>query len=83
MLPLMLYTSIVIATSCVNAPASNTDARRLSWLLIQSVKTKSWFCRLVSKLWYNRLYKVFPNGMKDVAKEYYRDNHPFQRYWID
>jgi hypothetical protein len=75
--PLFLYSAIIIATSCIRAPRQDTDARRLSWHLIQTVSPVSALCRLASKLWYKRLYKTYPNGMKEVASLYYSLGHPF------
>ncbi|MCX9024611.1 MAG: hypothetical protein OIN85_00780 [Candidatus Methanoperedens sp.] len=79
--PFYLIAALVIATSCIWAPRSDTDARRLSWLLIQATKSSP-LCWLASKLWYRRLYKTYPNGMKDVAALYYCGGHPFTKYWI-
>lgn len=84
--PLEIYAGLVIATSCIGVETSNTDARRLSWLLIQAVKEDSLFCRLMSKIWYKRLYKDYgPTGMKAVAGIYYKPeiNNPYAKYWID
>lgn len=84
-LPLAVYTALVIATSCWRTQIGDTDSRRLSWLLIQSVKESSWLCYIASKIWYSRLYKDYgsPNAMKKVAGIYYKDSHPFMRYFID
>lgn len=83
--PLYVYTALIIATSCLFAPKTDTDARRLSWLLVQTVKNTSILCKLASLIWYRRLYKHFPGGMKDVAAIYYQPpgQHPFAKYWID
>jgi hypothetical protein len=87
--PLLWYAAAVIATSCINAPADDADSRRLSWLLIQAVTPYSWLCRQATKLWMRRLYKIYPNGMKDVANIYYHPNsgeartvHPFITWWV-
>jgi hypothetical protein len=81
--PLFLISAIIIATSCINTPTSDTDSRRLSWHLWQCTAPVSLLCRLASKIWLKRLYKDYgPTGMQAVAKIYYKDNHPFQRYWI-
>lgn len=79
--PLNIYTALVIATSCIGRPTSDTDSRRLSWHLIQATKGKSVLCNLASKLWYARLHKDYANGMLGVAQLYYTGNHPFTRYW--
>lgn len=81
--PFYLFAALVIATSCIGVPTSQADPRRLSWHLIQAT-WRSPLTRLASKIWYRRLYRDYgPDGMKAVAKVYYRDNHPFQRYWVD
>lgn len=78
--PLALYTALAIAISCKGTPPTDADPRRLSWLLIQAVKD-SWVCRMAAKVWTKRLFKDYPDGMRGVAAVYYRDNHPFQRYF--
>lgn len=81
--PLYAIAALVIATSCMNAPNSDTDARRLSWHLVQATSPASWLCKMASKLWYKRLYRDYPNGMKEVAERYYQPEHPFAEYWVD
>lgn len=79
--PLNWYTAIVIATSCIGRPASDTDSRRLSWHLVQATKRKSLLCKLASLIWYARLHKDYANGMLGVAALYYTGDHPFIRFW--
>lgn len=83
--PFNVYTAVVLAISCINTPVGNTDARRLNWLLWQATKRKSILCNLAGKFWHWRQTKVYntQNVMQAVAKIYYQDNHPFQRYWVD
>lgn len=82
--PLFGYAALCILLAGKGKPLSDTDARTLSWHLIQTVADESFLCWLATKIWYRRLYKDYgPGGMKEVAKLYYRDDHPFQRYWID
>lgn len=81
-MPLFFIAAVSIAISCVNAPASDTDARRLAWHLWQCTKPVSLMCRLAGKLWLRRLYRTYPDGMKGVAKLYYQNGHPFAKYWI-
>lgn len=83
--PLYWYAAAVIATSCIGVSTEQADPRRLSWLLIQAVSPKSWLCRMAAKLWYRRLYKDYPDGMKGVARNYYQTYpmHPFIKYWVD
>lgn len=85
--PLYLYAALVIATSCHKVDTGDLDARRLCWLLIQSVCPDSLMCRIASKIWFKRLTTQYnlptaTDVMRYIASKYYRDNHPFSRYWI-
>lgn len=81
--PLRVYTALVIATSCMRASPLDADARRLTWLLIQTMHSSSFICRLAAKLWFRRLYNDYPKGMQDVALMYYEQEpeHPFIKYF--
>jgi len=80
-LPLVMYTaSIILITGLRNIPLSDTDARRGCWHLIQAMKRHSWLCKKASEVWYKKLYKDFPTGMRGVAALYYEKGHPFQKY---
>lgn len=83
--PLFCYAALVIATSCIRADKSDTDARFLAWLLIQSVSPVSFLCNLASKVWFRRLYATYgwELGMKAVCSLYFSPGHPFNIYWID
>lgn len=81
---LRLFCALVIATSCINTPTSDTDARRLAWLLICTAAPKCWMSRLASRLWYMRLKRDYPGkGMRGVAELYYQANHPFKTYHLE
>lgn len=80
--PVFLAAAISIGISCINAPLSDTDSRRLAWHLWQTTKPVSLMCWLAGKIWLRRLYKDFPNGMLGVAAIYYQQGHPFAKYWI-
>lgn len=83
--PIMIYTGFVIATSCINTATSDTDSRRLAWLLIQATQEDSWFCRMMAKIWFKRLYSDYgAAGMKAVAAIYYlpQNNNPYAKYWV-
>lgn len=76
--PLRLYTALVIATSCISAPSTDCDSRRLSWLLIQTMSPVSWLCRQAAKIWQRRLMKQSGGlGMKYFDQQYYEVGHPF------
>ena len=83
-LPCYFYAAFVISLSCMGTDVGDTDARRLAWHLVQSVKPTSLMCWLASKIWFKRLYSVYPNGMKDVAAIYYqpKNTNPYAKYWI-
>lgn len=82
--PLFFYAAVVIFVSCINAPASDADSRRLSWHLIQTVKSVSLMCKFASLFWYHRLKNTYGIlGMRGVAARYYQPQHPFIRYWVD
>ena len=87
MVPLMLYTALVLAVSCIGAPASDSGSRQLNWMLWQAVKRKSWLCNLAGKFWHWRQTKVYGTQevMKAVAAIYYlpTNNNPYAKYWID
>jgi|SRR5581483_2519735 len=76
------YAAIVIFISCIGAPSSDTDSRRLAWHLIQSVENHSLLCKFAATVWYHRLYATYGSGMKGVAKLYYQAGHPFAKYWV-
>ena len=79
-LPLRLWTALVIAASCRNAPTSDTDARRLAWHLIL-VTPRGPLVNWAIKAWFKRLFAAYPNGMQDVARMYYEPGHPIAKYW--
>lgn len=88
LLPLAFITALVIATSCINKETSDTDARRLSWHLIQATSPHSLLCRFAAKLWYKRLHKDYGiDGMKAVAGQYYLPHglnaNPYSKYWLE
>lgn len=81
---LRLITALVIATSCIGVSPQNTDARRLSWLLVCMAAPRCWMSKLASKLWYGRLQKDYPGkGMLGVAEIYYQGQHPFKTYHLN
>lgn len=82
--PFYLVAAATIFISCINAPASDTDARRLSWHLVHTVVPYSLLCALASSFWWHRLYSVYGKlGMRGVAAKYYSPTHPFIKYWQD
>ncbi len=82
--PLFLVSAIVLLFSCRGAVQSDADSRRLAWHLGNNVSRVSLLNFLVYKVWLNRLYSHYPNGMKDVAAIYYQPNgnNPYSKWWV-
>jgi hypothetical protein len=60
---------------------SDCDARTLSYINWQYLKTRSIFWRFAYKIWCNVLLSYYPKGMNDVYNRYYLDkNHPIIKY---
>lgn len=80
---LRLYVCLTILLAGFRAPKSDTDSRRLSWLLLQVAKRHSFICRLAGKVWLKRLRKDYGDlEMKAVADMSYEPLHPFTKYWV-
>jgi hypothetical protein len=71
-----VYTALVIATS---GNKNDTNTFILSDLVVYCSQG-SWLCRQVAKIWKWRLYKMYPNGMKDVYKQYFGADYPLSNY---
>jgi len=77
--------ALVIVTSCLTAPASDSGSRQLNWVLIQATK-KSLMAQFAGYIWNLRQRLVYksPMPMKSVAALYYQAGHPlvdaFGRY---
>lgn len=84
-LPCYLVSSVTILLSCRNVPVSDTTSRRLGWHLQNNLKKNSVLCYLASLVWFKRLHRDYPNGMKDVASVYYypQGNNPYMKWWIE
>lgn len=60
---------------------SDTDARKLPYLVWQVLKRRNLFWKLSYKLWCKILMHQYENGMRDVYSLYYQDpNHPIRKY---
>jgi hypothetical protein len=79
--PLIAYSALVIATSCIGDPTSDTDGRILSWCLLKGLE-RSWLCQLGGWFWKRRLMSDYPNGMKDVFTIYFGPDHPLSKYMV-
>ena len=83
-LPLFMISAVVLLVSCIGAPTSDTDARRLAWHLGNNVSKVSVLTWLAYKVWLIRLKKDYTNEMKGVAEIYYhpQPDNPYAKYWI-
>jgi hypothetical protein len=64
-------------------PVQDTDARKLSYVNWQYLKTRSWIWRLAYKAWCWKLMKDYPEGMKSVYEIYYGNpSHPIRKYSV-
>lgn len=78
--PLIWFTALVIATSCINVSTDDTDSRIGSWLVVKATEDHSLLCKLASLIWRARLFKDYKNGMQDVLKIYFGPEHPIAKY---
>jgi hypothetical protein len=69
--------------------SSKPDSWYMDWTLVianEHSPTQSKLVSLCSKFWYKRLYKIYPNGMKGVWKQYcgvYGDQFPLSKFFLD
>lgn len=62
---------------------SDLDARKLSYVNWQYLKTRSKFWNAAYKLWCWKLMQDYENGMKDIYTTYYLNpEHPIKKYSI-
>jgi hypothetical protein len=80
-LPLVFYTALVILTSCINTPTSDTDARIGAWLVIKAMEGSA-LVTLAAMVWRRRLMADYPNGMRSVFEIYFGPGHPITRYSV-
>jgi hypothetical protein len=60
----------------------NATSRVLSFLMIETMNEKDLVCLIASKIFFVRLKKKFPGGMKEVvAKWIGAVEHPIVKYW--
>lgn len=78
----ILWVSVLVGQflGCT-ADASNTDARKLPYVMWQYLKTRSFFWKMAYKVWIWTMMKKCPEGMKTVYSIYYRNpNHPIRKW---
>lgn len=64
-------------------PLTDMDARKLSYVNWQYLKTRSWVWKLAYKAWCWKLMKDYPEGMKTVYGIYYLNpHHPIRKYSV-
>lgn len=61
-------------------PKNETSDKKLTYLVWQWLKTRNRFWNLSYKLWCLILTKIHPNGMQDVYKIYYGEDHPLTKH---
>jgi hypothetical protein len=79
--PLYLITVLILATSCINRPNSDTDARVGGWLLMKALE-HTILGSLAGNVWKKRLITDYFNGMKDVFMLYFGADHPLAKYMV-
>lgn len=72
--------ALIIATSGMRNPVSDTGNRMLAWTMIQGVQ-KSFLCRLAGRIWTSRINRNYSKGMYSVASIYFGPEHPIAKYW--
>lgn len=78
---LNLYSALVIVHASFVMNKSESDSKRLTFLLIKAMDKSSFVCRLVSKYWLYKIKQYWGEDfMKNVCKSYYSPDHPFIRY---
>lgn len=73
----------------VTGSSSKPDSWYMDWTLVvanENSAVRSKLVSLCSKVWHKRLRKFYPNGMKDVWKQYcgvYGDQFPLSKFFFD
>jgi hypothetical protein len=62
---------------------SDTDARKLPYVVWHLLKDRGLVWRLAYKLWLKLLRRVYPEGMKEVYSVYFRPTHPIVKHTRD
>lgn len=74
-------TALIIATSCRGIDRNNTDARKLSYLLIKAMQPVSVLCRLASVIWKRRAERDYgPEFLSIIYTIYFETGHPLARW---
>lgn len=81
--PLYLISAVIITFSSMDE-LTDTDSRRLAWHVGNNLSKTSLLNWLAFRVWKNRLYKDYPDGMKGVAEIYYQPSgkNPYSDWWI-
>lgn len=59
---------------------TNTDARKLPYVVWQYLKQRNFIWKTFYKLWCWKLMRDYPRGMKDVYKIYYPEGNPIREH---
>ena len=84
LLPLFVFSALLIATNGMFVDPKEVDTRRLGWHLAKTLSPVSLLCKIASAIRAKMIEVDYgPEGMKVVASRYYEENHPFARYWVE
>lgn len=83
--PLVMVAALLIFYAGLrNFKKTDSDSRRLTWLLVKAAGPVSILCALASIVWYWKLNKDYEGrGMKAAGVGYYQAGHPFLEHWVD
>lgn len=75
-----IFWALVVIHSALTTKSTDQDGWMLAWLLVRTAKNKNLLARIASWIWWKKMYKVFPNGFRDLN---YLNNgdHPITKYW--
>lgn len=59
---------------------SDSDARKLPYVIWQYLKTRNWFWKASYSVWLKVVNKQYANGMRDVYAGYFGPNHPLTKW---
>lgn len=73
--------ALIILSSNLNTPKSDTSNRLLTWTLIQGARSKSLLCNIAGEIWTYRQYRIYgTNPVSEIFRIYMQQGHPFVRY---
>jgi hypothetical protein len=72
---------VAILQSILTVKKENQDGWMITWAMIRVGGQENVINKLLSKLYYAKLYKVFPNGFKDLNYLEGNNQHWINRHW--